>query len=461
MNGGEARAFDANQMAAYLEFVNEISKTAIIVGNVMVPSIPAGHRVMLATLKIDERDLFPTQWFPDDRAQEYAAKAIWGWSATVLDQIARAAGVRWDVDRCRRLDDGSDDNRFEYRVEGEWMDLGGRKVALVGTYEIDFFEYRAEERQKKLDQWDKAVNHENPSWRRPPKDALPGESREVYADRKADAAERALRKMKLRRGETGARNRAIAKAFGLRRGGWVKTEVLAKVLLVARLEPIIDFDRNPELARALALDTLGILGTLAKTGQGDTLRALIMGTPDTPRRTTTALPAAPQPQVVQLPPPERLEDVDDADDTIDHDVAEAEGDGAVAPEDVVVEHGTQTVADKQQPIAQPVVREKEPVAQPEPAQGSLLQPEPAAKRAPARKPDSPAAKPAATSSQTPPDVDTFRAIPLHEKKAWVCDMIDRKKPYPADRIAKSDVESLTSTVLDDLYGALILRADRK
>lgn len=460
MNGGESRAFSAEQFQAYCEFINEVAKTAIIIGNVSVPSIPQGFRVMIATLKIDAGDLFPTQWFSDEDAAAAAAKPIWGWSATVMDQIARAAGVRWDLDRCRQLDDGKDPNRFEYGVEGEVFDLCGRKIPVVGKYEIDFGEFRAEEYQKAQDRWDKSVNGK---YKSPPRDALPNEAREAFANRKADAAERGIRKVKLRRGETGARNRAVAKAFGLRRGGWVKNDVLAKVLLVARLEPIIDFDANPEIGRALAYDTLGILGTLAKTGQGDTLRQLIMGR-DT-REQRPALEVAAKPTVLQLPsvptPPPGPAEPGIDDEKIDHQQHDLEHDeGDANPDDVVIEHGETTVVEPKKPEAQKPVVEPEPAkvrTEPVPlvaATEPLLSPETGAKSAEKKPPKS------SPPEQTPPDVETFKAIPLPEKQAWVADLIDRKKHYPADRIRKSDVQNLTNGMLDELYSTLYLRADR-
>lgn len=60
-----------------------------------------------------------------------------GLSKTALDKIAGAAGVSWDPEKSRRLDDGSDSRYCHYKAVGRVRDFDGTVRVIQGEVEID------------------------------------------------------------------------------------------------------------------------------------------------------------------------------------------------------------------------------------------------------------------------------------------------------------------------------------
>lgn len=77
--------------------------------------------------------------FVDIEKETYAipGKAELGLGKSVLDRIARAAGVRWNPHLCGRTDDGSNPHVVEYQAAGTVLQLDGTESMICASKRID------------------------------------------------------------------------------------------------------------------------------------------------------------------------------------------------------------------------------------------------------------------------------------------------------------------------------------
>lgn len=147
-----------------------------------------------------------------------------GLGKTALDRIAAAAGVSWDPDRCRRLDDGSDPRYVLFCAIGTVRQFDGSVLTISGTKEMDL---------------------------RPGSPQI--ESLEAKARAKGKSADAQIREMRLHavaHAESKAKLRAI-RSLGIR-SSYAPAE-LAKAFVIARLT-FSGRTADPELRRAFAME---------------------------------------------------------------------------------------------------------------------------------------------------------------------------------------------------------------
>ena len=88
-------------------------------------TVPAGHNVSLTAVYLDvDNDVYRT-------GSRYAL------SKHALFAIADAAGVCWDTEASRRLDDRSDPRYVHWHAVGAWQNLDGTVLAIDGDAEMD------------------------------------------------------------------------------------------------------------------------------------------------------------------------------------------------------------------------------------------------------------------------------------------------------------------------------------
>jgi hypothetical protein len=197
-------------------------------------------------------------------------------SGTLIDKIAAAAGIEWDNGASGRTDGGKTPGFISYVAVGRYKDLSGTTQTIMGSYEIDFDAWRDEAFQKKLDTWDNSFvwetgrdgrRHKTDKWVRP-WNALADETREQFAERCATKDMIQLRKNASRRAETGARNRAVCKALGIKRGGYLQADLATKPIIVCRLVADVDWANDPQAHAALIMAESGLAGMLSRQPGG-------------------------------------------------------------------------------------------------------------------------------------------------------------------------------------------------
>ncbi len=201
-----------------------------------------------------------------------------GLSKTALDRIAAAAGVSWDPDRSRRLDDGRDPNYCSFLAVGSYRHFDGREVVVMGQKEMDLRDKSPQvealwSRYKaKLQRWER-------------------NGKQGWAPKPPDGQIREMRLHICSHAESKARLRAI-RALGIRTS--YTREELTKPFVIAKIA-FTGETNDPALRQQFALMTATAMLAGARALYGDTA----------PRR----LPA-PAPVVSAPPLREELEDDD-------------------------------------------------------------------------------------------------------------------------------------------------------
>ena len=96
-----------------------------------VGTIPEGTAVALSMVEVDPRDM-------RDGGELYSVGGdSWSIARSALNRIAQAAGISWDPDKSRRLDDGSDPNYVHYRAVGTLRTFDGTELVITGEKEMD------------------------------------------------------------------------------------------------------------------------------------------------------------------------------------------------------------------------------------------------------------------------------------------------------------------------------------
>lgn len=149
-----------------------------------------------------------------------------------LAKLATTAGIIWDMDRCRRIDDRSDKNYFAYRAVGGLRKPDGAIVWADASYDLDLDvlreqlieSYTAKARQKEKDQsWiDYCVNRD-------------------YQQKRTHASKLT---------ETGSKNRVIRKLLGIK--STYKPKELARPFVMPRI--IIQPDYNDPVVKEKMLE---------------------------------------------------------------------------------------------------------------------------------------------------------------------------------------------------------------
>jgi hypothetical protein len=236
---------------------------AFVVGVATMGEIPSGHKVVINIVSVDPDE--PGCTYPTGgqigRGQD--AEKLVGLGKTILDRIALAAGLDWIPEMSGRIDDGSDPNRIVYQATTSHTDLTGAVHTVTQQYEMNF-EARAKVlRTSKERQWEDKQQYADFRAKNPDK--------ERFIDLAVRTDIEAMRVQGIGRAESGAKNRAVAAALGLRRGGYTASELRRKPFAVFRLVDDIDWQNDPVAHSAQIMRASGLAKALAYGGARQSL----------------------------------------------------------------------------------------------------------------------------------------------------------------------------------------------
>lgn len=249
---------------------------------------PEGFEVVLSVVDID------VEFYPDDHHQFWKRGkpvgddlyhvggaydgAKFGLAKAVLARLEAAAGISWDSDRCRRLDNGSDAHYVHFGVTGVVKNFNNEPRIITGQKQMDLREGspvllamrdRIFTKGAKKSQGDKGYKS-------------PEQLEESYRTQLRD-----LRMFILEHAETKAKLRSIRQGLGVKtsytRKELEKPFIAAKLVFTGRSD-------DPELKREFAL--MGARQALGSTN------ALFGAAPPVPQ----ALPQAPMVPALAPPP---------------------------------------------------------------------------------------------------------------------------------------------------------------
>jgi len=183
----------------------------------------------------------------------------WGLGKPALAAISAAAGISWDWVASGRSDDGRNARHIAYRAVGHWIDFSGERVQVVGEYAIEL-DAREDELRRSTD---KKARTE-PQWMPGPdgKNAqrmLKPHEIDAWIRDKVEGELIQLRKHAHARSQTGAQERAVRWALGLRSA--YTLEELKRPFIVPRL--LLNADSgDPVVKEFLIAASLGSLREL-------------------------------------------------------------------------------------------------------------------------------------------------------------------------------------------------------
>ena len=211
--------------------------------NLLVPrevgAIPAYHTPQMAIVQINP-DEKVGEVYPLPGGQKY------GLSKVALDRIAQAGDITWMPELCGRVDDGSNSRRVVYRKVGKVKNLSGQWRVLMGEKEIDLDVYEAELRTSLPRRWERMKDK--------PKKAFEEWFKTTLAE---DSLQ--MKKHMHARAESGAANRAIRSAYGIRSG--YTLEELSRPFILPKLVFSPDYS-DPEVKRFMLAEATGTLKEL-------------------------------------------------------------------------------------------------------------------------------------------------------------------------------------------------------
>lgn len=208
---------DTNRINAQLVEMRE--KYHLVSPATVCATLPEGCEVAFSLVKVNQADCFGP-----------LAGGKFGLDGTNLKQIGAAAGISWDDQASRRLDDGSDPRYVHYVAVGFVRNFDGSLRKLTGTVEMDARD-GSPQIEEIITKARNARDRQGPAPRDPAPQILE------------------LQKFLLRHAETKAKLRAIAD-MGIKRA--YTSKELEKPFAVARLMWTGHSD-DPELRRIFAM----------------------------------------------------------------------------------------------------------------------------------------------------------------------------------------------------------------
>lgn len=261
----------SSDVAAITAALERASREAHLVSPATsVGALPEGCSVAMSTVLVDvARETYNVAGGGDDDGGGGKGGKL-GLGKTALDRIAAAAGVSWDPDRSRRLDDGKDPRYCAWLAVGTVRTFDGALITFQGSKDVDLREGSPQVEalcaryRTKLEKWERSGKQ---GW--PPKEP--------------HAQLREQRMHLVSMAETKARLRAI-RSLGVRTA--YAPEELRKPFVVARMA-FTGQTSDPELRRTFAvMQAQAFLGA----------RSALYG------GSAPALPAAPAPAALPAPP---------------------------------------------------------------------------------------------------------------------------------------------------------------
>jgi len=183
-------------------------------------------------------------------AGDLAAKLLpggkWALSKVSLDRIAQAANITWVPELSGRTDDGSNPRRIQYRAVGKVKGIDGQWRTIIGEYAFDLDIIAEELSQSLPKRWERME--------RKPQSDFKAWFEKTHAE---DLLQ--FRKHAYSRAESGAKNRAIRSAFGIKSG--YTLEALKQPFVIPKVLLVLDYS-DPEVRKFLLAEATGTIKEL-------------------------------------------------------------------------------------------------------------------------------------------------------------------------------------------------------
>jgi hypothetical protein len=263
---------DAQSLQATLEKFRE-EGAHLLLPSTFIPETPKYH-----TVAVDQVVLSPDTKEGDVYPQQQKKLAL---TRQGLMKLANAAGIIWDPNRSRRLDDRTDKDYVVYQAVGGYKKLDGTPLFMKAEYDLDFEVIRDEIEEGyeiKRQKW-KA----DASWFK----KMTADQQDAYIKKciRRDVLQK--RKHKIKLAETGAMTRVIRGLLNLKATYTVPE--LKKPFIVVRLVFQPDYD-DPEVKSRMAAAAVGAVAGVF--GPGATQPALPPASQESPV-TEAEIPEAP------------------------------------------------------------------------------------------------------------------------------------------------------------------------
>ena len=210
--------------------------------NLLVPreigETPPHYRPQMAIVQVNpEKDSGEVYQLPGGK---------WALSKVSLDRIAQAANITWVPELSGRTDDGSNPRRIQYRSVGKVKGIDGQWRTIIGEYVFDL-DVAAEELNQSLPKrWERME--------RKPQSGFKTWFEKTHAE---DLLQ--FRKHAYSRAESGAKNRAIRSAFGIKSG--YTAEALRQPFVIPKVLLVLDYS-DPEVKKFLLAEATGTIKEL-------------------------------------------------------------------------------------------------------------------------------------------------------------------------------------------------------
>lgn len=119
----------ADPKAANARLACLMKETNLITPATSVGNLPEGCEIAITLIRVNA-DLSAKEVYPTGSGQ-------FGLAKVVLDKIASAAGISWDVTQCGRTDSGRDPRRCAYKAVGTLAAFDGSERTIFGEVDLD------------------------------------------------------------------------------------------------------------------------------------------------------------------------------------------------------------------------------------------------------------------------------------------------------------------------------------
>lgn len=253
----EAKAIDA--------FLREAAELGHLISPATTASeLPEGTAIACSAVRIEEEETYPIPGSSDR-----------GLGKAALDRIAGAAGVEWDPNQCRRLDDGRDPRYCCYQAVGYVRTFDGSRRTITAQKEVDV-RPGSPQVEELVDICHRKIRKELDRRAPPEGSAADGKLREEGRQR-AKRQVRAIALHILSQAESKAKNRAI-RSLGVRTS--YTKEALKRPFIVAK--PVFTgHSDDPHIRRenAAAIREAFLGSSAAVYGQPPALPAPVLHAP--------------------------------------------------------------------------------------------------------------------------------------------------------------------------------------
>ena len=210
--------------------------------NLLVPreigETPPHYRPQMAIVQVNpEKDSGEVYQLPGGK---------WALSKVSLDRIAQAANITWVPELSGRTDDGSNPRRIQYRAVGKVKGIDGQWRTIIGDYVFDLDIVAEELNQTLPKRWERL-------------EQKPQGGFKAWFDKTHAEDLLQFRKHAHTRAESGAKNRAIRSAFGIKSG--YTLQALKQPFVIPKVLLVLDYS-DPEVKKFLLAEATGTIKEL-------------------------------------------------------------------------------------------------------------------------------------------------------------------------------------------------------